>query len=451
VNTTSEKKNIFTVSELTKSINNTLDKYFAFFWITGEISNFASPSSGHLYFSLKDSTALINAVIFKNQKKHLKFKPENGLQVVGFGRISIYPPRGSYQIIFEYIEPKGLGSLQLMFEQTKNRLKKEGLFDEKYKQRLPFLPQKITIVTSPTGAALQDMLKIFRQRYENLEIEIFPVVVQGQKAEKEIAEAIKNINFTKNTDLIIIARGGGSFEDLMPFNSEKVARAVFNSDIPVISGIGHETDYTITDFVSDLRAPTPTAAAEYAIPNKKDLISTLSTYEKRLEFIIKNLFDSKKDILNQKLKKLKNPYDKISEQRISLDLKTEKLIKEIEKFICIKKENNNNAKKILSHKKIEDLKISNRRHYEATVKRLCLAYSNFLKTKRLNYEKIFSKFYELGPYTTLKRGYSIIRELESKKVLRSINDFPSKGEKIEIILNDGMVNCLVEKIRKERI
>ncbi|MGD2030429.1 MAG: exodeoxyribonuclease VII large subunit, partial [Desulfobacterales bacterium] len=240
-----DKRHIYTVSELTATIKVLLEDKYPFIWIYGEISNLRIPTSGHLYFTLKDKKAQINAVMFRGQIRNLKFMPENGMSVTGIGRVSVYELRGNYQIILEYIEPEGRGAIQLAFEQLKERLTTEGLFDEKHKKPLPFLPRKISIITSPTGAVVHDILKIINRRFPNIHIEIIPVKVQGDGSEMEIVSGLETINDRTDSDVVILARGGGSLEDLHAFNSEDVARAIFASKIPVISAIGHETDFSI--------------------------------------------------------------------------------------------------------------------------------------------------------------------------------------------------------------
>ena len=262
---------IYTVSKLTAQIKTLLEDRFPFVWITGEVSNFRSPSSGHFYFVLKDATAQIQAVMFRGQNQMLKFALEDGMNVTGLGRINVYEPRGTYQIVLEYLEPKGVGALQAAFEQLKAKLAIEGLFADTHKRQIPFLPREIALVTSPTGAVVHDMLNILNRRFPTIPVWVYPVRVQGDGAENEIASALDDLSKRSDLDIIILARGGGSLEDLQAFNSEGVARAVFTSEIPIISAIGHETDYTIVDFVADLRAPTPSAAAELAVAIKTEL------------------------------------------------------------------------------------------------------------------------------------------------------------------------------------
>ena len=247
----STQRKIFTVSEITSEIKDSLDR-LGIVWIQGEISNCKHHSSGHIYFSLKDKDSQLKAACFRNSNRYLKFRPEDGMEVVVRGRLSVYAPRGDYQVIAEYMEPVGLGSLQMAFEQLKEKLKKEGLFDEAHKIALPLLPARVGIVTSQTGAAIRDMLRVLKRRNASLNILIYPAKVQGTGAAEEIARGIEYLNGRKDVDVIIIGRGGGSIEDLWAFNEEVVARAVFASDLPIISAVGHEVDYTISDFVASV-------------------------------------------------------------------------------------------------------------------------------------------------------------------------------------------------------
>jgi exodeoxyribonuclease VII large subunit len=274
---------ILTVSELTQEIKEILETRFPDIWVEGEISNLRIPPSGHIYLTLKDDFSQIRAVFFKMKARTLRFVLEDGLHVICHGRVSLYEKRGEYQLILEEVEPKGIGALQLAFLQLKDRLEKEGLFDLARKKPIPMVPQTIGIVTSPTGAVISDMLHIIHRRFENVHILLNPVRVQGEGASLEIAKAIEDLNKWMNVDVIIVGRGGGSLEDLWPFNEEIVARAIYHSKIPIISAVGHETDYTISDFVADLRAPTPSAAAELVVRDKREIKNTLHYLEERLE------------------------------------------------------------------------------------------------------------------------------------------------------------------------
>ncbi|MEK7868497.1 MAG: exodeoxyribonuclease VII large subunit [Candidatus Omnitrophota bacterium] len=273
---------IYTVSQLSASIKIVLEDSFQNIWIEGEISNFDRPSSGHFYFTLKDERSELKCVFFKNSNEKIKFEIKDGMQVLCSGRISIYEKRGVYQLYVTKMEPRGVGELQLAFEQLKEKLFKEGLFEEAHKKEIPLLPERIGIVTSITGAAIRDILHVLNKRFSNVEVIINPVKVQGDGAREEISSAIEEFNALKNVDVMIVARGGGSLEDLWAFNEEIVARAIYNSKIPIISAVGHEIDWTISDFVADMRAPTPSVAAEIVIAKKSELEDRLDEIEKKI-------------------------------------------------------------------------------------------------------------------------------------------------------------------------
>ena len=273
---------IYTVSQLSASIKIVLEDSFQNIWIEGEISNFDRPSSGHFYFTLKDERSELKCVFFKSSNEKIKFEIKDGMQVLCCGRISIYEKRGVYQLYVTKMEPRGVGELQLAFEQLKEKLFKEGLFEEAHKKEIPLLPERIGIVTSITGAAIRDILHVLNKRFSNVEVIINPVKVQGDGAREEIASAIEEFNALKNVDVMIVARGGGSLEDLWAFNEEIVARAIYNSKIPIISAVGHEIDWTISDFVADMRAPTPSVAAEIVIAKKSELEDRLDEIEKKI-------------------------------------------------------------------------------------------------------------------------------------------------------------------------
>ena len=282
---------IYTVSEITARIKNTIEEEigFEYVWIAGEVSNFrGNYASGHWYFSLKDNETQISAVCFKWANQHIKFLPENGMEVIVCGQISVYEKQGSYQINVRYVEPKGVGAQALALEQLKEKLLKEGLFDEERKRPLPFLPQRIGIVTSPTGAAVKDILKVLDRRFPNLDILISPARVQGDEAPSEIVKALKRLYKQKDIELIIVARGGGSKEDLWAFNDEGVAREIVKSPVPLISAIGHEIDITIADLVADVRAATPSMAAEIAVREKQEFIDDIVYLKERIAHALNN-------------------------------------------------------------------------------------------------------------------------------------------------------------------
>lgn len=278
---------IYTVSEINQNIKHILESKFDNIWIEGEVSNLRMPGSGHIYFSLKDSQSQIRAVLFSSFSQKTRFKLEDGIHIIASGSISLYEKRGEYQVIVNYLEPKGIGALQLAFEQLKKKLFDEGLFDSSHKKPIPSFPKKIAIVTSPTGAAVKDLINVINRRAPWVKIVVYGVQVQGDGAKEEIAEAIFRANQDKEVDLLIVGRGGGSIEDLWPFNEEIVARSIYNSSVPVISAVGHEIDYCISDFTADLRAPTPSAAGELAVPDRRELIRKLNDLNARLEHILK--------------------------------------------------------------------------------------------------------------------------------------------------------------------
>lgn len=278
----SPARRIWRVADLVSAVRTTVERGYTDVWVEGEISNFRPAESGHLYFTLKDGEAQIRIVMFRSQARLLRFRPEDGMQIIARGRVTIYDARGELQLSAEFLEPVGAGALQLAFEQLKNKLGKEGLFDPSRRKPIPQLPKRIGIVTSPRGAALHDMLNILGRRHENVSILIYPAQVQGEAAPTEVASGVRYFNRSKTVDVIVIARGGGSIEDLAAFNDEGLARVIASSHVPVISAIGHETDFTICDFVADLRAPTPSAAAELVIESKHRLSEHLAHLQQRL-------------------------------------------------------------------------------------------------------------------------------------------------------------------------
>lgn len=442
------QRQIYTVSELTSDIKSLLEESFPFVWISGEISNFKIPVSGHLYFTLKDENAQINAVMFRGQARNLKFDPNDGLSIVGLGRVSVYKQRGTYQIIFEHLEPKGVGALQLSFEQLKTRLAAEGLFDEKHKKPLPFLPKKICIITSPTGAVIHDMLKIINSRFPNIHIEIIPVNVQGERAVNEIVSAFELLNNRVKTidsaDVAILARGGGSLEDLSAFNSEDVARAVFASEIPVISAVGHETDFTIADFVADIRASTPSKAAEIVVPEKDELINKCTELSGLLKFHINNRIKQLKTILEHTSKRLVDPKNKIQDLRLRIDDLFARLVRHFDNTIQYRREHlswrvdkliaNNPLIQIIKHKDVLDQHVNN----------LFIYISIYLKNKNHGLRELNARLHNLNPAEILKRGYSITRTIPNAVVVVDTKDV-SCGQNLEVILARGSLICRVER------
>ncbi len=297
--TLTAERHALTVSELTTHIKDLLEGEFPDVWVRGEISNFKRHSSGHWYFTLKDAHAQLPCVCFRLQNRLIRFRPEDGLEIYARGRLSVFERRGEYRLLVAYMEPVGIGSLQLAFEQLKARLAAEGLFDPARKRPLPLTPRKIGVITSPTGAAIRDILRILKRRNRGIDVLICPVRVQGEGAAEEIAEAIRLLNQREDLDVLIVGRGGGSIEDLWAFNEEIVARAIFHSRIPIISAVGHETDFTIADFVADVRAPTPSAAAEMVAARRDELIERFAALELRLVKTARYLLVRQRERLSQ--------------------------------------------------------------------------------------------------------------------------------------------------------
>ncbi len=323
---TSDARTILTVEELNQQARDLLESHFGYFWLRGEISNFSCPSSGHWYFSLKDSQSQIRAAFFKNSQRGLTFRPENGVEVLVRARLSLYVPRGDYQIIVEQMECAGDGLLRHAFEQLKIKLSAEGLFDEKYKKPLPEYPQHIAVITSSSGAVIHDIVQVLQRRSPSIAIEIIPVAVQGKTSAQEIAQALIKANQRQGYELIILARGGGALEDLQSFNDEAVARAIFHSAIPVITGVGHQTDFTIADFVADVRAPTPSAAAELISSHQADIVKLLHQQESKLIQQINYLLAYYQQSIQHLLRRLKHPRRTLEEAHQKLDEKNSRLI-----------------------------------------------------------------------------------------------------------------------------
>lgn len=313
------QSHILTVTQLTRQIKDLLEGSFPDVWVEGELSNLHVPQSGHTYFTLKDEQSQVRAVLFRSSLRHLKFTLQHGMQVISRGRVGLYEPRGEYQLILDYIEPKGIGALQKAYEELKARLSKEGLFAPERKRPLPLLPRKIGIITSPTGAAIRDMLRVIRRRHPHMAILLYPVAVQGAAAAPGIIEAIGYFNSEKDVDVMIIGRGGGSLEDLWAFNEEAVARAIASSRIPVISAVGHETDYTIADFVADLRAPTPSAAAEMVVESEENLREFIAAHEARMIRGMRQRIELLRASVREKVRIIGDPRRRLEQQAQRVD------------------------------------------------------------------------------------------------------------------------------------
>lgn len=410
---------IYSVTRLTEEIKQLLEEKYPFIWISGEISNFRKPSSGHAYFTLKDARAQIAAVMFAGQLRRIAFDLEDGLHIVGMGRVTVYGPRGNYQVILEHIHPKGAGELQIAFEQLKRKLEAEGLFDSRHKARLPLLPRKIAIVTSTSGAVLQDFLNIAGRRYPNLHILILPVRVQGATADQEIASAIRQANLLepRTPDVIVLARGGGSIEDLAAYNSEMVARAIFHSTIPVVSAVGHETDYTIADFVADLRAPTPSAAAELVVPVKNELKTKCIQLRQRCWSLMDRILRTQRSSVSGMQRALIHPKRRIQENAQRLDDLNHRLGRIIQN--CQDRANHRYEKAVqgLWYSKPDRNIGKSRASIAILAARLDQSIHIRLAASRERIRLSNASLRVLNPQAILKRGYSITRTLPHKQIV----------------------------------
>lgn len=392
-----EERVIGTVSRVNNYIKRLLDSKSVLnnIWVKGEISNFKRHSSGHLYLTLKDENSVLKAVMFKGSAQSLDFDPTDGTMVIAHGRISVYEAGGTYQLYIEDMVRDGIGDLYKEFERLKAMLAEEGLFDSEFKKPIPKYPTRIGVATAPTGAAVRDIINVITRRYPLAEIIIYPTLVQGAGAKESIVNAIEYFNSAKLVDTLIIGRGGGSIEDLWAFNEECVAREIFKSEIPIISAVGHETDFTIADFVADFRAPTPSAAAEVSVPSSDELLRLISIYKGRISNSVSSMLESYKKALNRLTPK--SPEDKINELAQKLDMR---------------------------------------------IQTLEGAYKLIIKNKERIFREATAKLDALSPLKTLSRGYSIATD-EQGRVLKNKTDFIKNNEFV-LKVSDGEIDCLVK-------
>ena len=391
---------IYSVSQLNQEARMILEGTFSLLWIEGEISNLARPASGHIYFSLKDSTSQVRCAMFQQRCRQLTFKPENGMHVLLRAKVSLYEGRGDFQLIVETMEETGDGALRRAFEELKKRLAAAGLFDLQHKKALPFLPKRIGVITSPTGAAIRDIISVLKRRFACIPVIIYPTSVQGSGASGQIAKAIQIANQRNECDVLILARGGGSLEDLWPFNEENVAHAIFASQIPIISGIGHEIDFTIADFVADVRAPTPSAAAELVSPDHHKWQRELSHITHRAQQRMQHLLHHLQHQLMSLTKRLRHPGQLIQERAQQLD------------------------------------------YIEQALQRSLVT---MLSRKQSQLAELARTLDATSPLSTLKRGYAIVSEKNSGKIIYQAQQLKI-NDKVNVRLGEGMIDCLVENI-----
>jgi len=398
-------RRIYTISQITREVKQVLESAFPPVWLEGEISNFKKHSSGHMYFVLKDENAQISTVMWRGHNLRLFFTPQDGMKVLAYGNITVYEKRGSYQFEVTQLQPAGIGELQLAFEQLKQKLREEGLFDIECKKPIPQYPNRIGIITSPTGAAIRDLISVFSRRFPGVQLILAPVRVQGEGAANEIAQAIKDFNEFAEVDVIIVGRGGGSLEDLWPFNEEIVARAIFDSDISVISAVGHEVDFSISDFVADLRAPTPSAAAELAVRNRDEVS----------EFVI--------DSVNKM-------YRNISDQ------------------ILYYKEKITNLQNSYALKRPADVIKQYQQRLDELVRNIDILFQHRLDSKKNVIESLKKQLISLSPDSILKRGYTLCYKGDGQKLLKKITDVQLNDE-IKVQFYQGQLQSKIINIHPE--
>ncbi len=398
----SKMRNVLTVSELNKYIKNLFsrDLVLSGLWVKGEVSNFKNHSSGHMYFTIKDENSLIRCVMFKTHAAGLRFVPEDGMKVIIRGYLSVFERDGQYQIYAEEMQPDGVGSLHIAFEQLKRKLQNEGLFDVSAKKKLPFLPESIGVITSSKGSVIRDIINILSRRFYNVRIKVYPVQVQGEQAAPQIAAALRRLNVLGLVDVIILARGGGSLEELWAFNEEIVARSIHASRIPVISAVGHETDFTISDFVADMRAPTPSAAAELVMPEKAVINDRINNLNLRLQTAINRKIAMDRLSLKRLMSStvFKQPYNKVYQERLRIEM----LSKYMKKALEAEMKNNRNRLSVL-------------------VARLDI----------------------LSPLSALARGYSLVKSKKDSALIKSVKNVKA-GDRFEISLYDGKFDCTAD-------
>jgi exodeoxyribonuclease VII large subunit len=439
------ERQIMTVSELTGKIRDLLAKNFTDITVQGEISNCREAQSGHIYFTLKDDRAQVRCVFFKQQQRGIKFRPEDGLQMSVRGSISVYETRGEYQIYVEHLEPIGLGALQLAFAQLKKRLEAEGLFDPARKKPLPLLPSRIGIVTSPRGAAVRDVARILTRRFPNVHLTVYPVRVQGEGSAEEIVKALKYFNAKKMVDVLILARGGGSMEDLWSFNEEIVARAIFASEIPVISGVGHETDFTIADFVADLRASTPSAAAELVVQTRAEFDKHIADLRETLAGLVRyRLLELSRRVHELSARRgFRRPLDLLRQQRQRADEMTSRLA------LGLRARLEQSRKRLTaSHLRIASfdfrMKIAAfRLRLERRSADLGVRIERLLRNKRDRLEKLSLQLHERSPLLVLERGYAIATDATGN-LLRDAAQV-ALGDTVAIQLHRGRLTTEVRK------
>jgi len=439
---------IISVSEINRRAKSILEENFPFVWIQGEVSNFFSAASGHWYFSLKDESSEIRCAMFANKSHRITFEPKDGDHLVLNGTLSIFEGRGQYQIIVEHIELAGEGALLKAFEELKKKLLTEGLFDDSLKKKLPSYPRSIAVVTSPDGAVIQDIINVLSRRSPFFNLTVVPTLVQGEKAAPLICEALDKASNLENIDLIILARGGGSIEDLWAFNNEEVARTIVSCPIPLVSAVGHETDFTISDFVADIRAPTPSIAAEIISQPYSELKETLEGYQSYLLKSVESQFDSQRTRITNLIKRIRHPGDKLREIGQKVDYLEAALIQEMHQKVSFKKNQLNLTQLSLQQNspqnKVKEAKV----YLQNASKDLLKAFKLKIERKRKLLGELVATIEAVSHLSVLARGYSIISSEPEGKILSSSNQVKI-GQTISAVLNKGSIKAEVKSKDKD--
>ncbi len=438
------ERTIYTVSELNRTIRGLLESQFPLLWVEGEISNLAQPASGHIYFTLKDANAQVRCAMFKNRKQLLRFRPANGQQVLIRARVGLYEARGEFQLVAEQMEEAGDGALRRQFEELKARLASEGLFADSLKQPLPELPRCIGVITSPTGAAVRDVLSVLKRRFPAIPVRIYPVAVQGEKAVPEITEALHRASMEKACDVLLLVRGGGSLEDLWAFNEEAVARAILACDIPVVSGVGHEVDITIADFTADHRAATPSAAAELVSPNQQAILYNLANQQRRLIHFLKQQLERSQEKLQwlQQRLRMQHPESQLRQQYQQLDELGQRLLSALNGQLQEQHHNLRYLIQGLFNNRPESTIELQQLQLDDLASRLVFATETHLESQRQQLAQLSRTLQAVSPLNTLSRGYSITRNQAGETITDA--DELESGELISTQLHHGVIRSRVE-------
>jgi exodeoxyribonuclease VII large subunit len=428
---TNNTEKIYTVSEITGIIKSRLEGLFPKLWIEGEISNFHRHQSGHLYFTLKDDKAQLKGVMFRSGAQKVAFELKNGLQIVCRGRLNVYVPRGDYQLMIDLIEPKGKGALQLAFEQLKEKLSKEGLFDPSIKKKIPMLPKKIGIVTSPRGAAIVDILRTMERRFVKTHVIVYPAKVQGEGAAEEIVEGIEFMSRYPGLDVLIVGRGGGSIEDLWAFNEEKVARAIFRCPIPVISAVGHEIDFTIADFVADIRASTPSAAAEMVLEKEQSFYERIDNLESRMQHLLRYAVQERRNevlslIHHQAFQNFKMKLFNLAQSIDDLQTRALNRMKDIRQELLLDK-----SRTLVLQERIIGV------------------FKNDVQKRLSGWEKLTAALNSFSPLSILQKGYALCWNMKDGSLVKEAGSV-GQGDEVAVSFAKGELSCLVSRVDAEK-